>query len=60
MGLYKRLFIVVRCDNCKISFENSEGGYQCFESKGQARETIKSCDWTVKNGRTLCPACFEQ
>ena len=60
MGVKSRKYYVVCCDVCGYEFENENGGIQCFVSKDEARQTIKGCDWTIKNGKIRCHDCYEQ
>ncbi len=60
MGIKSVIYYVLKCDLCTIEFENSDGGVQCFDTYGDAVDTAKNCDWTLRQGKWRCPACVEQ
>jgi hypothetical protein len=60
MGIQKKEFYVVKCDFCKISLENGEGGELCLQSKESALEHMKLAMWTRKNNKTACCDCWEK
>lgn len=60
MGIQKKEFYVAKCDFCKMSLENGEGGELCLSSKESVLKHIKLAGWTHKNGKMACQDCWEK
>ncbi len=60
MGVRKKDCWIIKCDICHGELENGEGGTLCFFKRTEAEKNIPYGDWTKKNGKLVCPWCYEE
>ena len=60
MGTEQKNYCILSCDICKTELKNSDGETQRFKLLSDRFDAAVDCDWTLRQGEWVCPACIEQ
>jgi hypothetical protein len=58
MGIRKKEFYIVVCDECKTELQNGEGGTLCLNNSESARTHAILSDWHYNDNKLLCCNCY--